>query len=219
MECLRYALDVNTERAEDVLTHKRLLEEAKLSPNIPVFYVRVVRVSSCNQLVVTAGSFFKHVQAHGCVLDDCSCSQMVLPPQAGVAHPSGDTTDASGGEYSSQPTRLLQQRYRRRCLDHFSTAVARHSVFASTGMIILVLLLGPRHSDACHCAIYDEACSPFAFRVSVESAPLTLLFSNCHLSVLQRPACSPGVWLLASIGQSSGDRGQQGGGGPGGSIA
>ncbi|CAI5981855.1 unnamed protein product [Closterium sp. NIES-64] len=40
----RYALDVNTERAEDVLTHKRLLEEAARLHGLPVFFVRAVRV-------------------------------------------------------------------------------------------------------------------------------------------------------------------------------
>ncbi|KAI5077479.1 hypothetical protein GOP47_0007303 [Adiantum capillus-veneris] len=40
----RYALDVNVERAEDVLTHKRLLESAKMSENCPVFHVRAVHV-------------------------------------------------------------------------------------------------------------------------------------------------------------------------------
>eukprot|EP00250_Pteridium_aquilinum_P012326 c20659_g2_i1 orf=1-1122(-) len=40
----RYALDVNVERAEDVLTHKRLLELAQTSDNNPVFHVRAVHV-------------------------------------------------------------------------------------------------------------------------------------------------------------------------------
>ncbi|XP_024543267.1 serine/threonine-protein kinase STY46 isoform X1 [Selaginella moellendorffii] len=40
----RYALDVNTERAEDVLMHKRLLQLAE-NPDIrPVFHVRIVQV-------------------------------------------------------------------------------------------------------------------------------------------------------------------------------
>ncbi|XP_020579257.1 serine/threonine-protein kinase STY46-like isoform X2 [Phalaenopsis equestris] len=41
----RYALDVNVERAEDVLTHKKLLEMAKDPGNRPVFAVRLVQVS------------------------------------------------------------------------------------------------------------------------------------------------------------------------------
>ncbi|RWW18354.1 hypothetical protein BHE74_00022016 [Ensete ventricosum] len=38
----RYALDVNVERAEDVLIHKKLLELAKEPANRPVFAVRLV---------------------------------------------------------------------------------------------------------------------------------------------------------------------------------
>ncbi|KAG0454313.1 hypothetical protein HPP92_025617 [Vanilla planifolia] len=40
-----YALDVNVERADDVLTHKRLLEMAQDPGNRPVFAVRLVQVS------------------------------------------------------------------------------------------------------------------------------------------------------------------------------
>ncbi|XP_039012343.1 serine/threonine-protein kinase STY17-like isoform X2 [Hibiscus syriacus] len=40
----RYALDVNVERAEDVLAHKRLLHLAEDPANRPVFEVRVVQV-------------------------------------------------------------------------------------------------------------------------------------------------------------------------------
>ncbi|TYH78664.1 hypothetical protein ES332_D03G004900v1 [Gossypium tomentosum] len=40
----RYALDVNVERAEDVLTHKRLLHLAEDPANLPVFDVRIVQV-------------------------------------------------------------------------------------------------------------------------------------------------------------------------------
>ncbi|KAK2373193.1 Serine/threonine-protein kinase sty17 [Trifolium repens] len=40
----RYALDVNVERAEDVLAHKRLLELAKDPANRPAFQVRLVQV-------------------------------------------------------------------------------------------------------------------------------------------------------------------------------
>ncbi|XP_022775462.1 serine/threonine-protein kinase STY17-like isoform X2 [Durio zibethinus] len=42
----RYALDVNVERAEDVLTHKRLLHLAEDPANRPVFEVRIVQVYS-----------------------------------------------------------------------------------------------------------------------------------------------------------------------------
>uniref|UniRef100_A0A0E0B5Z4 non-specific serine/threonine protein kinase n=1 Tax=Oryza glumipatula TaxID=40148 RepID=A0A0E0B5Z4_9ORYZ len=41
----RYAMDVNVERAEDVLTHKRLLEQAKDPAQRPAFAVRAVQVS------------------------------------------------------------------------------------------------------------------------------------------------------------------------------
>ncbi|KAJ6836861.1 serine/threonine-protein kinase STY46 isoform X1 [Iris pallida] len=41
----RYAIDVNVERAEDVLTHKRLLELAHDPTKRPVFAVRLVQVS------------------------------------------------------------------------------------------------------------------------------------------------------------------------------
>jgi hypothetical protein len=49
----RYAMDVNTERAEDVLTHKRMLEEAKrvASSGSPVLFVRPVRVSAARAVV------------------------------------------------------------------------------------------------------------------------------------------------------------------------
>lgn len=42
----RYALDVNVERAEDVLTHKRLLQLAKDPANRPAFEVRIVQVNT-----------------------------------------------------------------------------------------------------------------------------------------------------------------------------
>ncbi|PUZ59039.1 hypothetical protein GQ55_4G009800 [Panicum hallii var. hallii] len=42
--CGRYALDVNAERAEDVLVHMQLLDRAKHSENQPAFSVRVVQV-------------------------------------------------------------------------------------------------------------------------------------------------------------------------------
>nr|CAD1830591.1 unnamed protein product [Ananas comosus var. bracteatus] len=42
----RYALDVNVERAEDVLMHKKLLELARDPPNQLAFWVRIIQVSS-----------------------------------------------------------------------------------------------------------------------------------------------------------------------------
>lgn len=41
----RYALDVNVERAEDVLMHQRLLHSALDPNNRPVIQVRLVQVS------------------------------------------------------------------------------------------------------------------------------------------------------------------------------
>nr|XP_010935196.1 serine/threonine-protein kinase STY46 isoform X3 [Elaeis guineensis] len=41
----RYAIDVNVERAEDVLTHKKLLEQARDPAHRPAFAVRLVQVS------------------------------------------------------------------------------------------------------------------------------------------------------------------------------
>lgn len=44
----RYAQDVNTERAEDVLTHMQMLGEARRTApqGVPVIHVRAVRVST-----------------------------------------------------------------------------------------------------------------------------------------------------------------------------
>lgn len=47
----RYALDVNPDRAEDVLLHQRLLKLAEISENRPVFHVRAVRVLSTGSVV------------------------------------------------------------------------------------------------------------------------------------------------------------------------
>ena len=47
----RYALDVNVERAEDVLTHKRLLQLAEDPVNRPAFDVRLVQVYTCMHLL------------------------------------------------------------------------------------------------------------------------------------------------------------------------
>ncbi|ERM96281.1 hypothetical protein AMTRI_Chr09g34920 [Amborella trichopoda] len=44
----RYAIDVNVERAEDVLTHKKLLQLAQDPANRPAFHVRIVQVASSN---------------------------------------------------------------------------------------------------------------------------------------------------------------------------
>ncbi|KAJ3692837.1 hypothetical protein LUZ60_011932 [Juncus effusus] len=44
----RYAIDVNVERAEDVLIHQKLLEQAKDPAKRPALSVRIVQVSSVN---------------------------------------------------------------------------------------------------------------------------------------------------------------------------
>jgi hypothetical protein len=48
----RYALDVNVERAEDVLTHKRLLRLAHDPANRPAIEIRLVQVTSIYWLVM-----------------------------------------------------------------------------------------------------------------------------------------------------------------------
>jgi hypothetical protein len=50
-----YAMDVNVERAEDVLTHKRLLELAKDPAQRPAFAVRAVQVRAAPPPHTTAG--------------------------------------------------------------------------------------------------------------------------------------------------------------------
>ncbi|KAL4572829.1 hypothetical protein LXL04_019615 [Taraxacum kok-saghyz] len=52
----RYALDVNVERAEDVLMHKRLLSLAHDSPSGPVFDVHLVQVSPSSEDLVNCSS-------------------------------------------------------------------------------------------------------------------------------------------------------------------
>ncbi|KAK2656908.1 hypothetical protein Ddye_009960 [Dipteronia dyeriana] len=76
----RYALDVNVERAEDVLTHKRLLHLAEDPANRPVFEVRVVQVYS-----VTNGHTIDSVHSDTSLQEDAQSSyylskQGVHPP-------------------------------------------------------------------------------------------------------------------------------------------
>ncbi|KAK1326474.1 Serine/threonine-protein kinase HT1 [Acorus calamus] len=59
----RYALDVNVERAEDVLTHKNLLQLAEDPANRPVFEVRLVQSSSIRGLV-SHNSSIGHQASH-----------------------------------------------------------------------------------------------------------------------------------------------------------
>lgn len=68
----RYALDVNAERAENVLTHKRLLHLAEDPANRPAFDVRLVQVElifglSYSQLTVAyylSFIFYGYVSAY-----------------------------------------------------------------------------------------------------------------------------------------------------------
>lgn len=47
----RYALDVNTDRADDVLLHQKLLQLAEIPENRPVFHVRAVRMLPTGSMV------------------------------------------------------------------------------------------------------------------------------------------------------------------------
>lgn len=75
----RYALDVNVERAEDVLTHKRLLQLAEDPANRPVFEVRLVQVYS-----VTTGHFVDPDSSDSSMREDAQSSY--FPIKQGV-HP------------------------------------------------------------------------------------------------------------------------------------
>lgn len=61
----RYALDVHTDRAEDVLTHKQLLEEAKVPENRPVFHVRAVQVRCSNSCTACGHMYVRNCNLHG----------------------------------------------------------------------------------------------------------------------------------------------------------
>uniref|UniRef100_A0ACD5TBT3 Uncharacterized protein n=1 Tax=Avena sativa TaxID=4498 RepID=A0ACD5TBT3_AVESA len=74
----RYALDVNAERAEDVVTHQRLLEEARDPQRRPALAVRVVQVSRIIDGDVD-DSFHPEMQM---AASDHLPSQMVHPPPA-----------------------------------------------------------------------------------------------------------------------------------------
>ncbi|KAH9710745.1 serine/threonine-protein kinase STY17 [Citrus sinensis] len=75
----RYAVDVNVERAEDVLTHKRLLELAEDPANRPAFEVRLVQVYS-----VTTGHFVDPDYPDSSMREDAQSSY--FPIKEGV-HP------------------------------------------------------------------------------------------------------------------------------------
>jgi hypothetical protein len=57
----RYAIDVNVERAEDVLMHKKMLELAKDPDKRPAFSVRVVQVTILNEILIFVISIWKSI--------------------------------------------------------------------------------------------------------------------------------------------------------------
>ncbi|GAV78579.1 ACT domain-containing protein/Pkinase_Tyr domain-containing protein [Cephalotus follicularis] len=75
----RYALDVNVERAEDVLTHKRLLHLAEDPANRPAFEVRLVQVYP-----VTNGNNADSVHSESSMKEDAQSS--LRPNRQGI-HP------------------------------------------------------------------------------------------------------------------------------------
>ncbi|XP_050211541.1 serine/threonine-protein kinase STY46-like isoform X2 [Mercurialis annua] len=78
----RYAMDVNAERAEDVLMHKRLLQSAHNPVTRPAIEVRLVQVR-----YITDGNFGDSVHSHSTGKLELKCSdhpsnQSILPPPA-----------------------------------------------------------------------------------------------------------------------------------------
>ncbi|XP_039140168.1 serine/threonine-protein kinase STY46-like [Dioscorea cayenensis subsp. rotundata] len=73
----RYAMDVNVERAEDVLTHKRLLQLARDPANRLAFDVRIVQVP-VNLESNRGDSSFSNAQGK----EDAQCSSSLHPPLA-----------------------------------------------------------------------------------------------------------------------------------------
>ncbi|XP_073011432.1 serine/threonine-protein kinase STY46-like [Typha latifolia] len=76
----RYAMDVNVERAEDVLMHKKLLEQARDPANRPAFSVRVVQVSPV--LDGNQGDSVGSSNSGEAVSSRLLCSQSIHPPPA-----------------------------------------------------------------------------------------------------------------------------------------
>ncbi|RWW76635.1 hypothetical protein BHE74_00015261 [Ensete ventricosum] len=99
LSCCRYALDVNVERAEDVLTHKKLLELAQEPANRPVFAVRLVQVKASTAfLAALTAHVFKGLISFICRLQCdavyvCVCVCKVSPvPDGNQAAPSDSST-------------------------------------------------------------------------------------------------------------------------------
>ncbi|KAG6646382.1 serine/threonine-protein kinase STY17-like isoform X3 [Carya illinoinensis] len=72
----RYALDVNVERAEDVLTHKRLLQLAEDPANRPAFDVRLVQVYP-----IASGNSIDSVHSDSSMKEDAQSSYNNLSKQ------------------------------------------------------------------------------------------------------------------------------------------
>ncbi|CAI5534186.1 unnamed protein product, partial [Closterium sp. Naga37s-1] len=92
-----YALDVNTERAEDVLTHKRLLEEAARLHGLPVFFVRAVRacLAQCNAR--------RRKRAVEAVMCSSPCVRVCVPLTC-VARFPADGGSGEAGQHASMET-------------------------------------------------------------------------------------------------------------------
>ncbi|KAL8200352.1 hypothetical protein R6Q57_011691 [Mikania cordata] len=75
---VNYALDVNVERAEDVITHKRVLQLAEDPANRPAFEIRLVQVHPTPDGNTLDGD------KHG-LIDERRCSKLHPPPSFGSA--------------------------------------------------------------------------------------------------------------------------------------
>ncbi|XP_072993846.1 serine/threonine-protein kinase STY46-like isoform X1 [Typha latifolia] len=76
----RYALDVNVDRAEDVLMHKKLFEQAKASANQTAFAVRVVQISPLREALQSDSSYSETLVEE--VSSSRTSRQSIHPPPA-----------------------------------------------------------------------------------------------------------------------------------------
>jgi hypothetical protein len=98
----RYAIDVNVERAEDVLTHMRLLDKATRPENQPAFSVRVVQVrcDSCTSLQFALCCTDKfHVFFF-------SSLQVPVPTEDDAGEPDSSQSNPTEHDTAATPTRL-----------------------------------------------------------------------------------------------------------------
>lgn len=99
----RYALDVNVERAEDVLTHKRLLELAEDPANRPAFDVRLVQVYP-----VASGNSVDFVESDSSIKEDAQSSfskpsrQGIHPPPTFGSSPNLESLARRGNVYCDE---------------------------------------------------------------------------------------------------------------------